>query len=106
MEWIKVFSSGEEARKRLKENVPQLLILNGRRLCLVLRNNCFYVVQDACSHTGESLSKGTVNHLGEIICPWHGHQFNLATGRECSERSADLNTYLIKEDSEGLFIGM
>ncbi|MEK6781032.1 MAG: Rieske 2Fe-2S domain-containing protein [Bacteroidota bacterium] len=106
MEWIKVFSSGNEARKRLKENVPQLLIINRKRLCLVLRNNIFYVVQDSCSHHGESLSKGMVNYLGEIICPWHGHQFNLTTGRECSERSADLETYPVKENQDGFFIGM
>ena len=106
MEWIKVFSSGEEARRRLKDSVPQLLVIHGKRLCMVLRDNRFYVVQDSCSHNGESLSKGTVNHLGEIICPWHGHQFSLVTGRECSQRSPDLDTYPIKEDSEGLFIGM
>jgi nitrite reductase/ring-hydroxylating ferredoxin subunit len=106
MEWIKVFSSGEEARKRLKENTPQLLIINGKRLCLVLLNNSFYVVQDSCPHNGESLSKGSVNYLGEIICPWHGHQFSLASGRECSERSSDLNTYPVKEEVDGLFVGM
>jgi nitrite reductase/ring-hydroxylating ferredoxin subunit len=106
MEWIKVFSSGDEARKRLKDGKPQLLIIHGKRLCMVLRADHFYVVQDSCSHNGESLSKGTVNHLGEIICPWHGHQFSLATGRECSQRSTDLETYPIKEESEGLFIGM
>jgi len=106
MEWIKVFSSGEEARRRLRENVPQLLIIEGKRLCMVMRNDSFHVVQDSCSHNGESLSKGTVNHLGEIICPWHGHQFSLTTGRECSERSSDLITYPVKEDENGVFIGV
>jgi 3-phenylpropionate/trans-cinnamate dioxygenase ferredoxin subunit len=106
MEWIKVFSSGDEARKRLKDGKPQLLIIDGKRLCMVLRADHFYVVQDSCSHNGESLSKGTVNHLGEIICPWHGHQFSLTTGRECSERSSDLNTYPVKEEEDGLFIAM
>jgi len=106
MEWIKVFSSGEEARGRLKDNVAQLLVIHGKRLCMVLRDERFYVVQDSCSHNGESLSKGTVNHLGEIICPWHGHQFSLATGRECAERSSDLATYPIKEAEDGLFVGI
>jgi nitrite reductase/ring-hydroxylating ferredoxin subunit len=104
MEWIKVFSSGEEARKRFSDNKPKLLVLNGKRICLVLRNNQFYAVQDSCPHNGESLSKGKVNHLGEIICPWHGHQFNLQNGRECSERSSDLNIYPVKEDHDGLFV--
>ncbi len=106
MEWIKVFSSGEEARRRLTENAPRLLIINGKRLCLILRNDSFHVIQDSCTHNSESLSKGTVNHLGEIICPWHGHRFSLATGRECSERSSDLNIYPVKEDGDGVFVGL
>jgi len=106
MEWIKVFSSGEEARRRLRENVPQLVIINGKRLCMVVRGDHFHVVQDACSHNGESLSKGSLNYLGEIICPLHGHRFSLATGRECSERSDDLTIYPVKEDENGVFIGI
>jgi len=105
MEWIKVFSSGEEARRRLRENVPQLLIIEGKRLCLVMRNNSFHVVQDSCSHNGESLSKGTVNHLGEIICPWHGYRFSMQSGKACDSSSHDLTTYPIKADESGFYIG-
>lgn len=106
MEWIRVFSSVEEACDKLAENQPRLLVLRQLRLCMVRRGNDFYVVQDACSHNAESLSKGKVNHLGEIICPWHGHQFNLISGREIFERSADLKTFPVKVQDDGLFIGL
>ncbi|HMJ69440.1 MAG TPA: hypothetical protein VK508_11110 [Cyclobacteriaceae bacterium] len=43
---------------------------------------------------------------GEVICPWHGYRFNLKTGRESAERSRDLTTYPVKEDEEGVFIGV
>lgn len=106
MEWIKVFSSVEEARSQLTENQPRLVVLRQLRLCMVRRENNFFVVQDACSHNAESLSKGKVNHLGEIICPWHGHQFNLVSGREAFERSADLKTFPVKVQEDGVFIGL
>jgi nitrite reductase/ring-hydroxylating ferredoxin subunit len=106
MEWIKVFSSGEEARKRLRENIPQLLVIRGQSLCLVMRNNSFFAVGNKCTHNEESLSKGVVNFLGEIVCPWHGYRFNLKTGRECEERSRDLQTYPVKENEEGIFVGL
>jgi nitrite reductase/ring-hydroxylating ferredoxin subunit len=106
MEWIKVFSSGEEARKKLMENKPQLLIIRGQALCLVLRGGVFYAVENRCPHNGEQLSKGVVNFLGEVVCPWHGYRFNIKTGRESSERSRDLAIFPVIEKDEGVFLAL
>lgn len=106
MRWVKIFSDKKAATERLQENKPQLLIVDGKRICLVKRENHFFAVSDACSHNGESLSKGKVNFVGEVVCPWHGHQFNLKTGREFQERSSDLVTFPIREDEDGLYIGL
>lgn len=104
--WVKIFSGIEEAQRRITPNKPQLLIVDGVRICLVLYAEAFYAVQDACTHNRESLSKGRVNHLGEIICPWHEYCFNLNTGRELSLRSNDLKTYSIKIDETGFYLGV
>jgi nitrite reductase/ring-hydroxylating ferredoxin subunit len=92
--------------KALTEGQPRLLIVQGKRICMVRRENVLYAVDDKCPHNGESLSKGTVNYLGEIICPWHGQRFSLKTGREGEERSRDLITYPVKQDQEGVYIGL
>jgi nitrite reductase/ring-hydroxylating ferredoxin subunit len=63
-------------------------------------------VQDACPHNGESLSKGSVNHLGEIICPWHNYCFDLQTGREMLNRSGQLKVYPVKCHADGLYVGI
>ncbi len=104
--WIKVFGSESEAASRLRDGVPQLCILNGTRICLVRRGSSFFAVQDACTHNGESLSKGTVNHLNEIICPWHNYCFNLQTGQEWQNRSASLKVYPVKITTDGLYVGI
>lgn len=106
MEWVKIFPSSIAAREKLRENKPQLLIVYGKRICLVLRHTKFYALEDTCSHNGESLSKGTVNYLGEIVCPWHAYRFSLPSGRESGERSRDLITYPVREDETGFFIGV
>jgi 3-phenylpropionate/trans-cinnamate dioxygenase ferredoxin subunit len=106
VDWIKVFSSDEEARARILPDRPQLLILSGKRICLALHENEFFAVQDACSHNGESLSKGRVNFLGEIVCPWHGYRFNLQSGRATDSSSSDLTTFPVKVDSTGFYIGV
>ena len=106
VQWVKIFPSESEAQQRVQPDRPQLVIIDKRRICVVRHVDQFYAVQDSCSHSGESLSKGHINYLGEVICPLHGHCFNLQTGREISSRSADLVTYPIKIDESGFFIGV
>ena len=106
MDWIKVFSSEAEARQRLVSDKPQLLVLHGKRICLSLHDNTFYAVQDACTHNGESLSKGQINYLGEIICPWHNYRFDLRSGKACDSSCRDLETYSVKIDETGFFVGI
>ncbi|MEJ0031441.1 MAG: Rieske (2Fe-2S) protein [Bacteroidota bacterium] len=106
MDWIKVFENSTAARNVLANDRPQLVIIGSKRICLVLHGANLLAIEDKCSHNGESLSKGTVNYIGEVICPWHGYRFNLKTGRESGERSHDLVIYPIKESEEGVFIGI
>ena len=106
MEWIKIFSSESEAKENLLESVPRLVVIGDKRICLVLFEGSFYAVQDRCSHNGESLSKGKINHLGEVICPWHNYRFELKSGRPCDSNCADLETYPVRSDSSGFFIGI
>jgi nitrite reductase/ring-hydroxylating ferredoxin subunit len=106
MNWIKIFSTELEARQRLVTGKPQLLIIHGKRICLLLHNDRFSAIQDACPHNGESLSKGQVNYLGEIVCPWHNYRFDLQTGKACDSDCRDLVTYLIKNDETGFFVGI
>jgi len=106
MDWIKVFSDSAAARQVLVNNRPQLVIIGTQRICLVLHDDSLLAIEDRCSHNGESLSKGIVNYVGEVICPWHGYRFNLKTGRESGERSHDLVTFPVKESEDGVFIGI
>jgi nitrite reductase/ring-hydroxylating ferredoxin subunit len=102
--WVKIFTGTEEARNALSLHKPQLLMVGGLRITMVQTHKGIVAVQDFCTHNKESLSKGTVNYRDEIICPWHGHCFDLRTGRESQQRSGDLATYAIRESEEGIFI--
>jgi len=106
MEWIKIFESVSIAEGVLKENHPRLLLVQGKRVCVVMRNGKILAVQNSCAHSGGSLHLGAINFRGEIVCPQHQYQFNLITGRENGQRSADLECYPIREDEDGIFIGI
>lgn len=106
MEWVKLFAGHDAARTQIKEHKPQLLIVHGKRICLTLHDGKFFAVQDACTHNSESLSKGQINHLGEIVCPWHNYRFSLSSGKACDSSCRDLTTYPLKWDESGFFIGI
>jgi nitrite reductase/ring-hydroxylating ferredoxin subunit len=104
MDWIKIFENQEAANSALPENRPRLLIVRDRRICIVKHKGKFLAVQNNCTHSGGSLSQGTINFLGEVVCPVHQYQFNLKTGRENGQRSNDLECFPIKENDEGIFV--
>ena len=105
MKWIKIFNQPGEAKERLKESQPQQVVIGLVRICLIRVQDNFFAVGDKCSHNGESLSKGKINFMGEITCPWHGYRFDLKTGR-CAENCPDIPTYPVKENEDGFFIGI
>lgn len=106
MKWYKIFSDESSARSTLQQARPQRVQIGDVKICLVLFNDNFFAVQDACTHNSESLSKGWVNHIGEIICPWHNYRFELRTGRPCDSTCADLRTFPVKVDETGFYIGV
>jgi len=87
-------------------NRPRLLLACGKRICLVRTTERLLAVSDTCTHNGESLSKGKINFQGEVVCPWHGNRFNLVTGRESSERSADLEVFPTRTDEDGVYVAV
>lgn len=102
----KLFDSREQAEQALPLGKPQKLRVAGREevICLVRTRTGIFAVADACPHLGDSLSRGTINYLNEVICPWHSYRFSLITGEECSNRARRLPVYPVQVESNGIFI--
>jgi nitrite reductase/ring-hydroxylating ferredoxin subunit len=52
---------------------------NGVSLVLVRRNGAVHALENHCPHIGLPLGKGKIEG-DEIVCPFHGSRFNIATG--------------------------
>lgn len=104
MKWYKVFNSVQDAENKIANQKAILVKIGERRFALARSGHNFFATADACPHNSESLSKGWVNHIGEIVCPWHNYRFNLQSGRECNSRTEDLETFPIEERENGLFL--
>ncbi len=104
--WYKVFNNVQDAEKRIPLNSIQLIVAKGRKICLVHTQSGFKAADDFCPHLGESLSKGNINFLNEIICPLHSYRFSLINGAECHQRAPDLAIHQVKYDETGFYVGL
>jgi len=106
MKWFKVFDSLQAAEQKVPTGGTQLLIAKGRRICLARTENGFFAIDNACPHMGESLHKGVVNYLDEVVCPWHNYRFHLGNGQECKNRAPVATRHTVEIREDGLYLGV
>jgi nitrite reductase/ring-hydroxylating ferredoxin subunit len=58
---------------------PRRALAHGVAVVLARAGGSIYALGDHCPHLGGPLSNGQISR-GQIICPWHGSRFDLATG--------------------------
>jgi 3-phenylpropionate/trans-cinnamate dioxygenase ferredoxin subunit len=95
----------------------KLVELGGREIGVIrLHGGELRAVMNRCPHKGAPICRGIVggvwdstgpgeltldNSRDVLVCPWHGFEFDLKTGREvCWKRPASLRMYPI-EDADG-----
>ena len=95
----------------------KLVVLNGREVGVIrLHNGDLRAIMNRCPHKGAPVCRGIVGGVWEstgpgeltldegrdvLVCPWHGFEFDLRTGREvCWRQPASLRMYPI-EDAQG-----
>ena len=104
MGWIQIFRSPEEAEKRVGLNKMVRLSIGQEKICLAHTSSGWYAIEDSCPHLGESLSKGKINYLDEVTCPWHSYRYSLKNGGECEGRGRYAKVFETRLNSEGLQI--
>jgi nitrite reductase/ring-hydroxylating ferredoxin subunit len=63
-----------------------------------------FAIDSRCTHVGAPLEEGTVEGTG-VICPWHGSQFDLASGRVLRGPAArPVRAYAVRVDGTALVL--
>jgi len=106
LKWYKVFDTWEEACEKIPQKTAVALQAGEKRICLARTHDKFYAVDDACPHLGAPLSRGKINNENEIVCPWHNYRYHLLYGRECSERSEDVEVHKVEMRKGGFYVGI
>ena len=73
-----------------------------KTICVANMNGTYAAVDNFCSHRGGPLGQGIVE--GEkIVCPWHGWEFDLATGINPHTPNLSVESYELKLDGDAVY---
>jgi nitrite reductase/ring-hydroxylating ferredoxin subunit len=72
--------------RALASKLPLDVELGGRRFRVISVDGRLYAHDTRCPHLGGPLDKGSIEGC-ELVCPWHGYRFDLATGRSSDGRN-------------------
>ncbi|MGB9124463.1 MAG: non-heme iron oxygenase ferredoxin subunit [Nitrosotalea sp.] len=79
--------------------------IDGKDVLVVNIDGTFYAINDTCTHSGASLSEGSLDGI-VVTCGWHGAKFDCKTGKLHSfpVKIKDLNSYKVVVESENIFV--
>ena len=78
---------------------------NGKDILVANVDGNFYAMDDTCTHSGASLSEGTLDN-STVTCPWHGSTWDCKTGKLVAfpTKINDLSSYKVTVESDSIFV--
>ena len=77
--------------------------MDDRRIALFNLNGTIYAIDNHCTHRDGPVGAGQLNDT-VITCPWHGWQFNVATGQCLEPGGNDLRQYPVSVEGNVVLI--
>ena len=72
------------------------VLVEGTVIALFRTSDGLYALDGMCAHQGGPIAEGNVAG-GCVTCPWHGWQYELATGIQTINRQPLQQTYAVRE---------
>ena len=72
------------------------VVVGGQILAIFRNEGELFAIDGMCAHQGGPIAQGEVSG-GCVTCPWHGWQYELATGIQTINRQPLQKTYEIRE---------
>ena len=100
--WIRIAGSPDE----LSFSEADLCAVSAgdRKICLARKNGNLIAFQGLCPHAGADLSCGSIDSLGNLVCPLHRYTFSLINGRNVSGEGYFLKRYPVEIREDGIYI--
>jgi nitrite reductase/ring-hydroxylating ferredoxin subunit len=97
-----------------------MTLINGHEVGVFNVGGEYYAIQNRCPHQGAPLCIGSLTGVleahgpgfdfewlrdGELIrCPWHGWEFELASGRNLTDPRTRAKTYPVHQDNGSIMV--
>ncbi len=101
MNWIKIFDKDILQDADFIRSVKA----GGKKLCIIKSGSEFYATQLYCPHAGADLSDGWCKN-GNLVCPYHRHEFDLQTGKGIPGQGNYVNIYPVEIREDGIYAGL
>jgi nitrite reductase/ring-hydroxylating ferredoxin subunit len=77
--------------------------VQGQKVVVYNVEGSFYATSATCAHLGGPLDEGML-HGTVVTCPWHGWQFDVATGEAIYDPNRRIATYPVKVVGDDLVV--
>ncbi len=77
--------------------------VNGRSICVANLDGKYAAIDNACAHMGAPLSSGTLSE-GKIVCPWHGWEYDPATGKSDVNPEVGVRVYELRFEGDDVLV--
>jgi 3-phenylpropionate/trans-cinnamate dioxygenase ferredoxin subunit len=104
MKWHRIASHPIELQ--FAENNIAVVDCNGKQICIGNYNEKLFAFAYKCPHASGILAKGTIDPLGNVVCPLHRYKFSMENGRNTSGEGYFLKTYPLETREDGIYAGM
>jgi nitrite reductase (NADH) small subunit len=84
-------------------NEAREFALGDRMICVANVDGKLSALDNVCLHRGGPLGQGVIAG-GKLVCPWHGWEFDPATGAVCNDPSQHVRVYALKFEGEDVLV--
>ncbi len=89
--------------KEISVGSGKAIEVEGIPIALFNVDGSFYAIANNCKHRGGPLGEGSLEDK-EVMCPWHGWQYDVTSGECSSVPSASVAKYNLKIEGEEIFV--
>jgi len=97
-EFVKVAKKSE-----IPDDTGKLVEVNGQPIALFKVEGKVHAIYQICPHQGGPLDEGGIDGK-TIICPWHGWEFDVTSGKCVLNDAIVQPTYKVKEEGEDIYV--
>lgn len=89
----------------IAENAAEEFVIRDAVIAVFRHGGKLFALDGMCAHQGGPIAKGAIGN-GCVTCPWHGWQYELASGKQTIHNQKLLTTYPVREQDGAIWVDL